>query len=479
MTASDRVQQHIEKLYRIPGGPFFLSGLAGRPVTEGAGGGGMATDNATLRYDSEWVMARDSEELLYTLIHEATHNILGHTRAVAYFNEHRPADMDLIRRAIEAECNCVCMSEGIGKPPAGITTANMLDLPDDLSWRDYYATLRARRDQQESEEPDDELEPDGEPESDSDESPDGNGDGTDEPEDSGQPEDEADAAPDSVPDDEPGEESDDGDSDEAGPDAGDGPADQSEEGPPDSGTPDGDGADSPASDGPLSGDCLPDAEGAPESETEMEAEQVQKFIEAMAQSEACGTAPGVIRARYEDMLKRSRNDYRSLLRQMLQPQLGKRTWHKRSRKFLSNPDIIMPGKGRGSGLRTLICAVDVSGSTLSYRSAFLAEFVQVAKQYPRCEYIVVPWNDGVIVDGVQTLTGYEMASKTPDISYSGGTCVAPVFEWIASEYPAARGAVILTDGWFYDLPETPPPFPVLWVLTPNCREPAWGMKGYV
>jgi predicted metal-dependent peptidase len=69
----------------------------------------------------------------------------------------------------------------------------------------------------------------------------------------------------------------------------------------------------------------------------------------------------------------------------------------------------------------------------------------------------------------EAMGGEEIPQRLP-MSGGGGTDFRPVFDWVSTH---ADGAIVLyaTDG-FGTYPQTPPPWPVIWVLTPPHVEPS-------
>jgi predicted metal-dependent peptidase len=148
---------------------------------------------------------------------------------------------------------------------------------------------------------------------------------------------------------------------------------------------------------------------------------------------------------------------------------GASTWLPPNRRAIHR-GLYLPGR-RESALRAVV-AIDTSGSTHCFLPTFLSELSSLLRTFARTEVTVLCCDTELappqILDPFQPLT-----AETLELRGGGGTDLRPPFAWAAERMPPDV-LVYLTDGEG-PAPKRPPPFPVLWVLTPSGIVPApWG-----
>ena len=157
-----------------------------------------------------------------------------------------------------------------------------------------------------------------------------------------------------------------------------------------------------------------------------------------------------------------------LLREFLERTTGGGSrWIPPSRRHVHR-GLYLPSR-QAEQLRIAV-ALDTSGSTQHDLPRFLAELQRMVRAFGRYEVRLLQCDAAVASD-----ERYDEARPLPsdvELFGGGGTDFRPVFERLASEPPQAL--VFFTDGHGY-APAHPPPWPVLWVLTPDGEQHApWG-----
>lgn len=164
--------------------------------------------------------------------------------------------------------------------------------------------------------------------------------------------------------------------------------------------------------------------------------------------------------------------WKVVLRQFVQRVYGgSRSWWPPSRRYL-HQGMFLPGM-RADRLKIAL-AIDTSGSTESYLGKFMTEFKGLLSEFDRCEVMLIECDCEI-----QRVTQFEESDleglpfKT--LRGGGGTDFRPVFELLGGTDGPVSCLVYLTDG-AGEAPDQPPPFPVIWVLTPDAEDPpvGWG-----
>ena len=123
-----------------------------------------------------------------------------------------------------------------------------------------------------------------------------------------------------------------------------------------------------------------------------------------------------------------------------------------------------------------VVAMDTSGSCLGDLPKFFGELVGLLNSFGKYDLTVLQCDAKV-----QNVEHYTDEINPPNdkawrMHGGGGTSHKPVFKWIEDNSQEAPNCVIcLTDG-YTDVPDSPPPYPVLWVLTPDGKELPWGIN---
>lgn len=165
-----------------------------------------------------------------------------------------------------------------------------------------------------------------------------------------------------------------------------------------------------------------------------------------------------------------RISWREVLAEFLQPARNDYTYHPPDRRFVAE-EVYIPDFG-GQGVEDIVIAVDASGSISDEElSRFVAECKGILSMHGRSRVHLVACDAKVF--SWETVESQDEWPKF-NLGGGGGTDFRPVFNEVDERgiYPSVL--VYLTDG--YGLaPDKEPPYPVLWVLTPNSQEPArWG-----
>jgi hypothetical protein len=181
-----------------------------------------------------------------------------------------------------------------------------------------------------------------------------------------------------------------------------------------------------------------------------------------------GKLPAGLEKAVEQVL-RPRVPWPVLLRDFVSRSAGGRyAWLPPSRRHVHR-GLYLPSR-RDDVLR-LAVALDTSGSTTGWMSRLLAEIGGIVGAFGRYEVRLLQCDAAVASDETFDDTR-PLAVPAMKVRGWGGTSFHPVFERLSRNPPQAL--VFLTDG-FGHAPRAPPPYPVLWLLTPDGIPPAdWG-----
>lgn len=131
----------------------------------------------------------------------------------------------------------------------------------------------------------------------------------------------------------------------------------------------------------------------------------------------------------------------------------------------------LPGR-RGNRLDVAV-AVDASASCVDRLPRFLAELRAILGSFTRCELRLISFDTEVGVETQMDETALHRLDRWT-VTGGGGTDFMPVFAHFDQSRPTAL--VMLTDG-LARVPDTPPAYPVLWVLGNDDRVPCkWGQQ---
>ncbi len=206
---------------------------------------------------------------------------------------------------------------------------------------------------------------------------------------------------------------------------------------------------------PLRSGDSPDPEQLDALRRELRDEALAKMHGAAAASlrQACG-AEGA-----------GRLDWRALLRAWLQDRI-KSDWssYPFSKKHLHR-GLYMPSLGVAAPGH-VVFAIDTSGS-MSQRvlGEIVAELRAFRETFP-CRLTVIQADAAIQqVQAWSEFDGTELPA-TMTMLGRGGTDFRPVFDWLAQQHDAATVVLYATDG-MGSFPSKPPPWPVIWLLTPD------------
>jgi len=209
--------------------------------------------------------------------------------------------------------------------------------------------------------------------------------------------------------------------------------------------------------------------GLSEEDFERVSEAVEGAVQAWRRSKKRGNVPGeALRA-----IKRLEGEpvhWETILSQRLGHQFGGEEWDMRrpNRRWLSQGFIAPSVQREEPG--NLVVAVDTSGS-MDTRALgrFMVQLERLADIAPDTTLIVC---DAAIHDVVkpEQLRAYLRRGKLPG---GGGTNHRPVFDWIANSGLQPALFVGISD-LASRFPESPPPFPVLWLTPPRHARAPWG-----
>lgn len=203
---------------------------------------------------------------------------------------------------------------------------------------------------------------------------------------------------------------------------------------------------------------------SPDAETSWKIATIQAANEAAKKQ---GTLPGALE-RFIDKMQAPKVDWRSVLRRFATaPARNDYAWARPNRAYLSM-GIILPGI-YSEAIEDITVIVDTSGSINDeILTAFGSEIEDIrVTASPKTTRIVYCDAEVQRVDELTPEEYLELGAYG-----GGGTDFRPPFAWLEKEGKAPSCAVYLTDG-YGPFPQTPPPYPVLWVMTTDVVPP-WG-----
>jgi predicted metal-dependent peptidase len=218
------------------------------------------------------------------------------------------------------------------------------------------------------------------------------------------------------------------------------------------------------------------ADGSPLNEQDealLDAEITQMSATAEAAAKAIGKMPSGLaelitkaqppQVRWEDKLRRviggdRPEDY---------------TYTRPNRRAFHMMRVMLPGNKK-VGTGRIVIAVDTSGSVSTRElQHILGEINAVIEENSPEELIVIQCATKVVAVDYYGPGEHIPSMKTVD---RGGTCVAPVFEYIAAHNIDPAHLIYCSDMEVDDIPKDPPHYPVLWVNTSGNggRTAPWG-----
>jgi len=188
-----------------------------------------------------------------------------------------------------------------------------------------------------------------------------------------------------------------------------------------------------------------------------------------------GNVPGYINKIIKNIYKPELN-WKQILQQFVTLHFGgERRWLPPNRRYAYR-QLFLPS-GRNS-LLSIAVAIDTSLSTEPDLPYFLSELKGIASSFSRYEIILIQCDSQIKY--VKKYNEWQPLEYDHfEFSGFGGTDFRPVFEYIKNNLIKPKLLVYLTDG-YGRAPETPPDYPVLWVITGNGEAPAnWGWKTFL
>ena len=184
-----------------------------------------------------------------------------------------------------------------------------------------------------------------------------------------------------------------------------------------------------------------------------------------------GTLPGHILGLIEKLRKPELN-WKELLKQFVTSCYGGcRRWLPPARRYVGMGLYL---QSRRNERLEAVLAIDTSGSTTGDLPQFFVELASLLGSFGNYDLTVIQCDCRV-----QHVEKFSDDRPLPrDYQWEsfghGGTNFVPPFDYVKEHGIRPQVFIYLTDG-FGDAPETPPQFPVLWVLTKDGRSPAnWG-----
>lgn len=204
-------------------------------------------------------------------------------------------------------------------------------------------------------------------------------------------------------------------------------------------------------------------------------EKIKDMVCAVAQSieRKQGTLPAGIASIVKEMLKPEIN-WKEALSQFVTKTLGgEHSWSRCSRHALARGHYL-PGKTDMKIKAALI--LDTSGSYLQDLPKFLAEFKALVESFGKYEITLIQCDAEV-----QDVKNYD--ADTPmefdkfDVKGGGGSDFRPAFKKLREVGDDFNCCITFTDGYI-TMPTYPPPYPTLFVLTPDADKDfvEWGEK---
>ena len=173
-----------------------------------------------------------------------------------------------------------------------------------------------------------------------------------------------------------------------------------------------------------------------------------------------------------DKLRKPELNWKELLKQFVTSCYGgSRRWLPPARRYVGMGLYL---QSRRSERLEAVLAVDTSGSTMGDLPQFFGELASLLGSFGNYELTVIQCD--CEVQHVETFSDVRPLPRNYKWRSfgSGGTSFAPPFEYLRKRGAHPQVFIYLTDGCG-DAPETPPAFPVLWVLTRDGEVPAkWG-----
>lgn len=197
--------------------------------------------------------------------------------------------------------------------------------------------------------------------------------------------------------------------------------------------------------------------------------EVAAVIEAAERSFGRGTEPGRSRQWVETLRSRHTAPWEMAVQRWVDANFSaERTYARPSRRNGDRADVIRPGRRR-QGLR-LHVVLDTSGSMWGEFPVVLGALAVFCESAGVESVRVLQCDVGVHVDEVLAPAGLARFR----VEGGGGSDMRPAMDLLADD-PTVEPVVVLTDGMI-EVPETPPPYAVLWAVVGGCGgfQPPYG-----
>lgn len=163
-------------------------------------------------------------------------------------------------------------------------------------------------------------------------------------------------------------------------------------------------------------------------------------------------------------------DWQEALASFVQPTRSDYTFIPPDRRF----DYVFLPEFGSEGLEDVVVAIDTSGSVWRFYKQFITEMVNIVHSYPEFKGYIAHCDTAV-----QLFQELDPDNIPMQFKGCGGTNFQPLFQEIEKRNITPSLMVFLTDG-DATLPEEPPHYPVLWVLTKESSPiPHFGHVAYM
>jgi predicted metal-dependent peptidase len=229
--------------------------------------------------------------------------------------------------------------------------------------------------------------------------------------------------------------------------------------------------DSPQGQGQGGGQADPQGQAQGGGQADPQQQWLDRFLAAAAAAKTQGSLPAEIQRIVDELIK-PRIDWRRALAEFITPSRNDYDWRRPDRRLLASCNLYLPTLA-GEAIEDVVFAIDTSGSVSEKElAAFLSEVTEALQAYPE----VRGWFLSCDAD-VHAVVQADGRTPREDlvraIKGGGGTDFRPVFDWVREQGMMPSALVFLTDG-MGTYPDQPPPYPVLWVLSPQHQKPPWG-----
>lgn len=187
----------------------------------------------------------------------------------------------------------------------------------------------------------------------------------------------------------------------------------------------------------------------------------------VAEGKGRGVTPAAIKRLLKDLIEPQKN-WKELLAEFVQQEINDYGFTPPNRHHLWRDMILPDFTEQVDIIKDLVFAIDTSGSIGDREiRTFISECVGCMNQFGgrvRGWLIYCDADIGAVYE-------LEDAEHSRPVG-GGGTDFRPVFDWVKDNTEDCAGVVYLTDG-YGTFPQSPPHYPVLWVLTTDYEVP-WG-----